>query len=240
MGRLHNLIAVAACASLAGAYRCPAADSVGGSLALTSDYFVRGITRSDDQAALQLDLHYVESSGLMAGVFVSNTQIDPGRSRDAELNGYVGFAWRGNGDWHGRVLGGYYAYPWNAYGSVYNYAEFDLDVGYRDWLDLAASYSPDTPRYVAGRGLKGVAAESLELNLQHALVGRLSATGGIGYNDLGGAGGTGYVYWSVGAACDLAPVLLTVSYVDTSAAAKSLFYDTAATGRFTGTVIWRF
>jgi uncharacterized protein (TIGR02001 family) len=217
-----------------------AAGTWGGSVALTSDYFVRGITRTNDQAALQLDLHYADSSGIVAGVFASNTQIDPYESRDVELNGYSGFVWTGSGDWHGRVLGGYYAYPWNERGSRYNYAELDLDLGYQEWLDVGVSYSPDAPHYVYDRGLVAVSAESLELNLQHRVIGKLSAASGVGYSYLGGPGGTGYVYWSVGAAYDLAPVTLAVSYVDTGAGAKRLFYDDAATGRFSATVIWRF
>ena len=56
---------------------CRAADGWGGSVDLTSDYFVRGISRSDDHAALQLDVHYVDSSGLVAGAFVSSAQIEP-------------------------------------------------------------------------------------------------------------------------------------------------------------------
>jgi uncharacterized protein (TIGR02001 family) len=219
-----------------GGARCYGADAWGGSLALTSDYFVRGITRTNDLEALQLDLHYVDSTGFVAGLFASNTQIDPYERRDVELNGYVGFAWSGTGDWHGRVLGSYYAYPWNVYGSVYNYGEIDLDLGYQGWLDIGLSYSPDTPHFSEG-GIVRTAAESVELNLQHPLIAKLSATGGIGYYE---TSGTGYAYWSVGAAYDLAPVVLAVAYVDTSAGAKRLFYDNAATGRFTGTVIWRF
>ena len=218
----------------------PAAGTWGGSTALTSDYFIRGITRTNDQAALQLDLHYADSSGILAGVFASNTQIDARDSRDAELNGYLGFVWTGSGDWHGRVLGGYYAYPWNEHGSRYNYGELDLDLGYQEWLDVGMSYSPDAPRYFRDRGLVGVSAESLELNLQHRVIGKLSAASGVGYCYLGGPGGTGYVYWSVGASYDLAPVTLAVSYVDTGAGAKKLFYDNAATGRFSATIIWRF
>jgi uncharacterized protein (TIGR02001 family) len=222
-----------------GAPRVLAADTWGGSLALVSDYFVRGITRTNDLEALQLDLHYVDSSGLIAGVFASNTQIDPYERRDVELNGYLGFAWAGKGDWHGRVMGGYYAYPWNVEGSRYNYGEIDVDVGYQDWLDVGLSYSPDAPRYSV-RGLAGYSAESVELNLQHSIFRKLSATAGIGYYEMSGPGGTGYTYWSVGAAYDWAPIVLAVSYVDTSAGAKTLFYDNAATGRFAGTVIWRF
>ena len=126
----------------------PAAGTWGGSVALTSDYFVRGITRTDDQAALQLDLHYADSSGILAGAFASNTQIDAGHYRDIELNGYLGFVWTGSGDWHGRVLGGYYVYPWNEVGSSYNYGELDLDLGYQEWLDVGMSYSSDAPRYL--------------------------------------------------------------------------------------------
>src|SRR5271165_4487204 len=48
-----------------GSARSEGADLWGGSLGLTSDYIVRGITRSNDQAALQLDLHYLNSSGLV-------------------------------------------------------------------------------------------------------------------------------------------------------------------------------
>jgi hypothetical protein len=55
-----------------------------------------------------------------------------------------------------------------------------------------------------------------------------------------GAPAAGYVYWSAGVAYDLAPLALAVSYVDTTAGAKTLFYDNAATGRWTGTVICRF
>jgi uncharacterized protein (TIGR02001 family) len=219
---------------------CLAADTWGGSLALTSDYLVRGITRTYDRPALQLDLHALDSSGLVAGFFASNTQIDEDESRGAELNPYLGFAWKSAADWHGKVLASYYAYPWNASGSRYNYVELDADWGYQEWLDLAASYSPDSPRFVQGRGLEGVSEWSAEVNLQQPLFRRLSGTAGVGYADLAGPRGTGYVYWSVGAALDLAPLALAVAYVDTSNAARLLYYDNAATGHFLVTAMWRF
>jgi uncharacterized protein (TIGR02001 family) len=229
------------CMGLAmGSSRCLGADVWGGSLGITSDYLVRGISRSNDQAALQLDLHYVLASGFVAGLFASNTQIDPYSPRDVELNGYLGFAWTGGGDWRGKILAGYYSYPWNADGSQYNYGELDLDVAYSDWLDIGVSYSPDAPRFVFNRGLIGVSAESVELNLQRPVLGKLSGTAGIGYYYLGGPDAMGYAYWSVGAVYDLAPFSLAVSYVDTTAGAKALSYNAAAEGRWTGTVIWRF
>jgi hypothetical protein len=69
-------VAVAVSMILSGtSQRSEATDVWGGSLDLTSDYLVRGISRSDDHAALQLDLHLLDSSGLAAGVFASTLSV---------------------------------------------------------------------------------------------------------------------------------------------------------------------
>ena len=223
-----------------GAPQCVAADAWGGSLALTSDYIVRGISRSNDLAALQLDLHYLNSSGFVAGLFASNTQIDPGEPKDVELDAFLGFAWTANDDWHGKILASHYAYPWNHAGSGYDYDELDLDAEYANWLNATVVYSPNAPRFVPEYGLIGVTSASAEMSVQRPLLRRLSATAGAGYSYYAGPDGGGYAYWSVGAAYDLAPVSLTLSYVNTTAGAKTLFYNDAERGRWTGTVIWRF
>ncbi len=90
-----------------------AADEWGGSVALTSDYFVRGISRTSNHAALQLDFHYSNPNGFVAGVFASNTQIDRSEPKDVELSGFVGFVWSLDEAWRARVLASHYAYPWN-------------------------------------------------------------------------------------------------------------------------------
>jgi len=226
--------------SVIGASTDALADSWGGSLALTSDYLVRGISRSNHDPALQLDLHYASNVGLIAGVFASNTQIDPDQSRDAELGGYFGYGWREGDAWAGRALASYYAYPWNQLGSRYNYAEFDAEVAFRGWLQLNLNYSPDSPRYVPLRGLISVTEAAAEINAQRAIIGKLSATAGVGYSHLAGAAAAGYVYWGIGGAYDLGPVSLAVSYTDTTPGAKSLFYNEVAAHRWIGTVIWRF
>jgi uncharacterized protein (TIGR02001 family) len=217
-----------------------AADVWGGSLSVTSDYFVRGISRTQDRAALQLDLHYLNSSGFVAGLFASNADVDPDLPSDVELDAFVGFAWTAGSDWRGRILASQYAYPWNKLGSSYDYDELNLEMGYEDWLGVALTYSPNAPRYLPHSGLIDVSSEAAEVNLQHALLPHLSASGGIGYAYLSGPEAAGYGYWSIGAAYELAPVTLVLSYVNTTAAAKTLFYNAAADGRWTGTIIWRF
>jgi uncharacterized protein (TIGR02001 family) len=227
-------------ALIVGSPRCLGADLWGGSLGVTSNYVVRGVSRSYDHAALQLDLHYLNSSGFVAGLFASNTQLDPDASGDVELNAFAGYAWTAGSDWRGKILASHYAYPWNRAGSGYDYDELDLDLAYQDWLDVSLVYSPNAVRYHRFRGLYAATSESAEVNLQRPVLGRLSATAGIGYSYYAGPDSGGYGYWSVGAAYNLAPVTLVVSYVNTTAGAKALFYNAAAEGRWIGTVIWRF
>jgi uncharacterized protein (TIGR02001 family) len=220
--------------------RCEGADLWGGSLGITSDYFVRGISRTHDQAALQFDLHYLNDSGFVAGLFASNTEIEPGQPRDVELDAFAGFAWTAGSDWHGKVLASHYAYPWNRAGSAYDYDELEVDAAFQGWVNVTLTYSPNAPLFVFGRGLIGVTSNSAELNVQRPVLQKLSATAGAGYAYFEGPERAGYAYWSVGASYDLAPVSLTLSYVDTTAGAKTLFYNAAAAGSWSATVIWRF
>jgi uncharacterized protein (TIGR02001 family) len=219
-----------------------ASDAWGGSLALSSDYYVRGISRTRDLPALQLDVHYSNPTGFVAGVFASTIQNDSSNRRDAELSGFIGYAWNVAGDWRAKILGSHYAYPGNPAGSHYNYDELDLDFAYQGWLHLTAGYSPDSPRFLRAPYFRWVSANetSVEVSVQRQILGKLSATGGVGYSFLDGLESNSYVYWSVGAAYDLRSVTLALSYVNTTAGAKALFYNAAATGELTGTVIWRF
>ena len=214
-------------------------ESFGGSLDVTTDYLVRGVSRTDDHSALQLDVHYLDPSGFVADFFASNTQFDPDAPRDAELSGFLGYVWAQGRDWQGKVLVGNYSYPWNRAGSLYNYDEIAFEARYRDWLRIDIAYSPDTRRYY-DRGAVRAQAEWAELNLQRPLIGNLSATAGIGYYELDGADAVGYGYWSIGAAYDIGPVSLALSFVGASGEANLLFYNAAVGGRWSGTVIWRF
>jgi uncharacterized protein (TIGR02001 family) len=225
-----------------GSAHCNAADLWSGSLGLTNDYLVRGISRSNDQPALQLDLSFASDLGISAGVFASNAQVSSSHPRVAEVSGYIGFAWNLAENWRSKILASHYAYIGNGEGSNYDYDEIDLDLAYHGWLHLGLEYSPNAPRFVPFPygGWINVNQKSAEVNVQRLIVGKLSATAGLGYSFLEGPESGGYTYWSVGGAYDLRSVSLALSYVDTSAEAKALFYNAASRGRWIGTVIWRF
>jgi uncharacterized protein (TIGR02001 family) len=217
-----------------------AAESWGGSLAGTSDYLVRGISRSNQAPAAQADLHFATDGGLIGGVFASSVKLDADDDMSAELSAFVGYAWQPSGAWRAKMVASYYGYAWNEAGSQYNYAEFGFEATFDDWLDFELVYSPDAPRYVEGRGLAGVASETAEVTARTPWVHHVAATAGAGYSQLGGTRGGGYVYCSAGGVLDLAPWSLSLAYVTTNAEAASLFYGAAAHNRWTATVIWRF
>lgn len=242
-GAVLRSLVLACCAALSpwiSAPPCQAAGRIDGSLTLASDYLVRGVSRTNDRAAAQGDLHYLDDSGFVVGVFASNTQFDPEDRKDVELDGYLGYRWTVGSDFSGKVVASHYVYPWDSAGSGYDYDELDLTFGFQDWLAVNFVYSPnawiDTPADV----LIGVPNLAVEVNLQHSVAGKLSATAGVGYSHLAGPTPGGYEYWSIGAAYDLNPFSFVASYVNCTTGAKAFFYNGVAGGRWTGMMIWRF
>ena len=217
-----------------------AAEVWGESLAATSDYLIRGISRSDQHAALQADVHVASDSGFIGGVFASSVQFDSGDSRGAEVSTFAGFSPRQTGPWRTKVFASYYAYLWDDSGSQYNYAELTFEAAYDNWLGFDVVYSPDAPRYLRSNGLTGVRSTSAEVNLRSSRYRHFAAAGGAVYSDLGGPGGRGYAYWSVGVVGDFSPCSISLFFVDTDANARKLFYSAAAHDQWTATVIWRF
>ncbi len=222
--------------------QCRAANEWSGALALTSDYLVRGISRTSNNPALQIDVIYSNPAGLIAGAFASNTQIDPSRPKDVELSAFIGYAWNVNEDWRAKILGSHYTYPWNHADSHYTYDELDLDIAYQGWLHFDLNYSPNSPRRLpAPYPIHAqVSEKSAEVNLQRPVLGKLSVTAGVGYSFVGGPESGGYTYWSAGTAYDWRSVTLAISYVNTTDEAKALFYNAAANGRWLGTFIVHF
>ena len=221
-------------------------DTVGGSVGVTSDYLVRGISRTQHQASLQADVHAAFGGGFDAGVFAASVEIAPDRGRDAELSGFVGWSRNLSAAWHARIAVDHYTYPWNAAGSKYDYDEFSLDITYQQWLTFGGVYSPNAPRYLPDRGIVNVTAKSAELSAQLPLSRQFFLTGGVGYAHLAGRNSNGYAYWSAGGLYSLdglntlGSISISLQYLSTSGAAQQLYYDAAAHNRLAGTVIWRF
>jgi uncharacterized protein (TIGR02001 family) len=238
-GELSRTIAAPVLALL-GLRDVTAAQLLGGSLDITSDYVVRGVSRSHGDPTVQADLHVISDSGLLAGLSASGAQPDPVGRQGAELGVFAGYARQVGDNWRIRLVASYYGYPDSTAGSGYNYREVGVDVAWSDWLSLAAEYSPDTPQYVYYQGLRRYTQRSAEAVVHSGWHHRLAASAGGGYSQSGGPAGSGYPYWSVGAMLDLAPVSVSLKHLSAGSGVESLSYGVAVHNEWVATLIWRF
>jgi uncharacterized protein (TIGR02001 family) len=243
------LPSVLAMSCLAGALlpqRSVASDvpsSWGGSIAVTSDYRVRGISQTRGEPAVQGGLHFRSNSGWMAGVWASTIDRARGPSATSEIDAFLGFAWTLAPDWDARISLTHYWYPNDPARTRYDYDEISASIAYRAQLVATISFSPNTAyfgyherRWQAERG----ASTSYELTGMHPLTSSLSLTGGVGYNDLSRLFDRGYWYWNAGIAYAMGSVRLDLSRIDSDGAAERLFGYAATDSGWSAAISWRF
>ncbi len=113
-----------------------AKNSLTANVAASSNYYWRGITQSDDQAAVSGGLDYATDSGFYMGTWLSNIDFGEAASTSYEMDLYAGFG--GTAGEIGYDVGYiYYAYPDAAddigFGEVYGSLSWQ-------WLSAGASY----------------------------------------------------------------------------------------------------
>ncbi|MBW8190012.1 TorF family putative porin [Neiella marina] len=101
-----------------------AVEGLSANAAATSNYLWRGVTQSDDGAAVSGGIDYEASNGIYVGTWVSN--VDFGDDTSYEMDFYGGYAGE-VGDFSYDIGLIYYAYP---DGDDLNFAEAALSVSY--------------------------------------------------------------------------------------------------------------
>jgi uncharacterized protein (TIGR02001 family) len=108
---------------------------ISGSLSLTSNYFWRGYTKSDDHWAAQGFVDYQQPNGFFAGSWLSRVDFDDDVSSDAagwELSPYIGWSFALSSDWRTNVELVRYFYDGEIFGASANYNELDIRAHFRD------------------------------------------------------------------------------------------------------------
>jgi uncharacterized protein (TIGR02001 family) len=233
-------IAVACAYAAAGA--AWADGSVGGSLAVTSDYIFHGLSQSDGNPALQADLHYrSDSAAATAENFIglwSSTVSRATTGGTYEVNAYAGRTFLLPAQSSATLSYVHYAYP-DAHGTPrYDYDELASTWAYEDRVFFTAAWTPDSGRY-SGHAV-GLCCRLLSYgaavhqSLGHAFT--LSAA--LGYDELKRA--PGYAYWNGGVAYAFGPFQLDLSYFAMQSRAVYVYGDAMAGSRWVGTLMWRF
>jgi uncharacterized protein (TIGR02001 family) len=135
-----------------------AVEGLSANVAATSNYLWRGVSQTDNAAAISGGIDYANESGFYAGTWASN--IDFGDDASAELDFYLGFSGQLSEDVSYDVGYIYYAYPDSAqsdssneydFGEVYgslSYSYFSLSASYGVNNDDGAEFA-DSSLYIS-------------------------------------------------------------------------------------------
>jgi len=158
---LNTIIASTFAAGMMTSIQASAVEGLSANVSATSNYLWRGVTQTDDAAAVSGGIDYANESGFYAGTWASN--VDFGDDASFELDFYLGFS----GDLGDSGLGYdvgyiYYAYPDSAetvsdneydFGEIYgslSYENFSIAANYgvnnddgAEWADSALYISAD-------------------------------------------------------------------------------------------------
>jgi uncharacterized protein (TIGR02001 family) len=218
--------------------------TVGGSLAVTSDYIYRGVSESGGDPAGQVDLHARTTGGTYFGAWSSTREasLDPYANFDLEL--YLGHRFDLNNDWGVTVEGRAHYYLGGDQETNDDYQQVSTSLTYQDRWTLSVTAIPNAVRYWYDNRLGRSAAWAVDTTGQWLLFSGIFLTGGAGYYYSTGTGPgiegpVGYAYGSVGLAFEYRRWRADVGYFATQDKARELFpYPMAK--RFAGTLLWRF
>jgi hypothetical protein len=238
----------------AGPGRCQTGGAtLGGNLAVTSDYIYRGVSESDGHGALQADVHAATDAGTFAGVWASTRDRNLVPRTAGELQLYFGQRFALGSAWSATLAARADAFVGNASSGTDDYQELGLTLAWLDRWTLSLSAIPNAVRYLTydtpygyseyhrlGRG----PAYVVDSAAQWLLVRGLFATGGVGfyYASSLGAGPlttTSYAYGNAGLAYQLQRWRIDLGYFTAQRRAARLFPYPVA-NRLAATLSWQF
>jgi uncharacterized protein (TIGR02001 family) len=252
LARAHTLLPWLLLAALgarpAGALDLGSGFALGGDAVLTSDYVYRGVSSSNNEAALQGDLH-VMNAGSFLGVWGStrDNQLEPYANFDLEV--YLGHRFDLSNAWSATVSARAHYLLGGPQETSDDYQELGASVSYLDLWTLSVTAIPSAVRYwetyYGYERLSRAPAFVAETSFQWLLHAGFYLTGGAGYYHVTGTGpgieaANGYPYGNVGIAYDHHPWRVDVGYYRTGDKAQRLFPYPSADHQVAASVAWRF
>ena len=178
-------------------------------LTMSTDFAHRGISQTDESAALQLGVDYQHQSGFFIGAWVSNveyvTEASRTDPRDIELDYYVGYSWQMS-DWSLAATLVRYTYPGAS--ESYDYTELSGSVGFRERFFYTVSYTD---------GLLAQAASAMnhEIGIELPLPWSTQFDASVGHFDSNDVRAGDYDHWNLGFSKQVHRLVLDLRYYDT-------------------------
>lgn len=174
-----------------------------GDVSFTTDYAFRGISQTEEAAALQGGLTLAADSGFYLALWGSN--VDFLTEGTLELDVMLGWSGAINSDWAADIGIMRYGYPNSAVDGA-NFYEVYGSLSFND-LTLGLAYSDD---YFANSGNYVY----LYADYSYALTDYLTLDLHLGQNEYDDSSAS-YLDWSVGVSTELHGATLSLTYVDT-------------------------
>jgi uncharacterized protein (TIGR02001 family) len=219
---------------------CRAQSTWSGSIGGTSNYIYRGVSQTNNGAALQLGGSYQSAFGWFAGAWGSNVDPYPGGMRFEELDFYGGLLRPVGSDFTVKGTYTHYAYVRDPRNAHYDYDEIAVSVAYLDLVAATVSYQPNYTSYSDLGFADRHPAAAYELTGRWPLRFGIAATAGAGYYDLHRLFGVGYWAGDVGLAYVYRRLSLGVSRFFADATAATLYDGSSANGAWAFSATWRF
>jgi uncharacterized protein (TIGR02001 family) len=239
-----TLLGVTAPAAAASAF--DTAVSVGGNLAVTSDYIYRGVSESDGRTAVQADLHGDTPDGTFGGVWASTRErrLEPGAGYDLEA--YLGHRFELATAWSATLSARSHYFLGGTGEASDDYQELSAALSWLDRWTVSVAAIPNAVRYWYYTRQSRSPAWIADGAGQWLLGGGLFVTAGAGYYRSTGTGpgrrfaATGYAYGNAGVAYERHGWRVDVGYFLAESQAQELIPYPVANHRVAGTLSWHF
>ncbi|MGE5548534.1 MAG: TorF family putative porin [Solirubrobacterales bacterium] len=188
-----------------------------GTATVASDYVFRGISQTDEAAAIQGGIEWHHKDGPFLGVWGSNVNFNDGNQASAEIDWYGGYAgtYRSLG-YDARVI--YYSYPGADTPRTYDFWELGLALTHEPvtglTLTLGYNISPDyfnesgVGQYARAEAAYAVSGLPMPLKLSAGVARQF-------IEDNTAFGTPDYWTWSLGVATEVSGLSLGLTYSDT-------------------------
>lgn len=215
------------------------ADSWTGSLGLSTDYRLRGISYSDRHATPTLDTTYRLDTGWAFGAGLAALDRDADRRR-LLLSASINRAWQFDADWSGELGLAHSHYTGSSQRRAYNTDEFGATLLWRGRFSASVLALPRSRRFDSAGQLHLGPAYAAEFGLRQPLFGALAFDAGFGYFDSHAGSRRGYAYGNAGLAWAQGPAQLFLSYIASQARQREFASAERAADGWVGSLLWEF
>jgi uncharacterized protein (TIGR02001 family) len=183
---------------------------IGGSVAVTSDYVLRGVSQTDEGPAIQGSIDFGHAIGFYAGIWASNVDFDQPDGINKEVDFYTGWVFPFDNGMELDLALVRYTYPGSKSGFDIDYNEFISSLSFAEFYNATLVYTNDYLNTGERAVLYQFVAEAQFGNSPfHFRI-------GAGYNDISQATGSEYWDYHLGVNRDWGMVNVDLSYFGTS------------------------